>query len=332
VTLATPGAAFPAYARARMPRKPDVDAQALVTLLERVFGTALPVGWSRAPEGISTQVYRLERDREVFYLRVGEDAEQSLVVEAELQRELRRRGASVPEVIFVEPFDPGLGRSVLIMRELAGAPLAPEHASAAEVLRAAGRDLAIVHQLPVQGFGWVRRDQTWPLAGELSSYAELVSSYLPAPWPGRLAQLWPRPQLDALERLVEDERGQPYLHGQLAHGDFDATQVFEQHGRYTGIIDFGDIRGTEPCFDLGHFHLWHGARSPGLLAHLLDGYRERALLPADHLEAIARSALLLGLRQLCRWMAWMGERALDDAQVRARVQRLGELLAERRGG
>jgi hypothetical protein len=29
----------------------------------------------------------------------------------------------------------------------------------------------------------------------------------------------------------------------LAHGDFDMTHIYQEDGRYTGIIDFGEIRG-----------------------------------------------------------------------------------------
>lgn len=43
--------------------------------------------------------------------------------------------------------------------------------------------------------------------------------------------------------------------GYLAHGDFDTTHIYQDNGRYTGIIDFGEIRGADRWYDLGYFHM-----------------------------------------------------------------------------
>jgi Ser/Thr protein kinase RdoA (MazF antagonist) len=303
-------------------RKPDVDASALAAVVARAFGPA-HVDWQRAAEGVSAQVYRLARGDEVFYLRVAESAEANLGVEAALLHELRRLGVSVPEVVFLERNDAALERSVLITTAVPGAPL--ERASMPDVLRAAGRDLAVLNRLPVDGFGWIRRDADWPLAGELAAYDELVVSELPSPWPGPLAALLSNAELDALQALFEAERRRPVA-SLLAHGDFDTTQIFHQDGRYTGLIDFGDIRGADPYFDLGTFHLVHGKRDPDFLPHLLEGYRAASALQLDG-EAILRSAILLGLRQLSRWVErpTMG---VAHPWVVGRARRIGALLEE----
>jgi hypothetical protein len=46
----------------------------------------------------------------------------------------------------------------------------------------------------------------------------------------------------------------------LAHGDFDLTHIFQRNGHYTGIIDFGEIMGSSPFYDLGHFKLHDGSQ------------------------------------------------------------------------
>jgi Ser/Thr protein kinase RdoA (MazF antagonist) len=313
-----------------MERKPDVDSKALAALLTRAFGSAASIACERTPQGVSAQVYRLQRAGEVFYLRVAEAEEQCLAVEAALLVELRKRGVGAPDVVFLEPMDAALRRSVLIMTEIPGTPvsdLARAGGDAGGALRAAGRDLAVLNQLPVQGFGWIRRDQAWPLRAELSTYSDFAVSDLPVDWPGELASLLTSAQLVAIEQVVDDERRQRRSEGLLAHGDFDATQVFQQDGRYTGIIDFGDIRGADPFFDLGTFHLQHGKRRPGLLPHILMGYRDLVELPADHARAIQRSALLLGIRQLSRWIHRPQGLGLDDPVIVGRARRIGELLS-----
>src|SRR5436305_1724519 len=81
-------------------------------------------------------------------------------------------------------------------------------------------------------------------------------------------------------------------HGHLAHGDLDATHIFQHEGGYAGIIDFGEIRGTDPWYDLGHFAMRDGEILPApLLPWLLEGYGSVAPLPDDHPQRIAFASL-----------------------------------------
>lgn len=107
-----------------MTRKPDVDSVALAALVRRAFGTSLPVHVERTPNGVSTQVCRLVRGPEMFYLRIAEEADENLETEAELHRQLLALGVRVPTVMFVEPFDAAIGRSVAITSEVTGVSLA----------------------------------------------------------------------------------------------------------------------------------------------------------------------------------------------------------------
>jgi aminoglycoside phosphotransferase (APT) family kinase protein len=136
------------------------------------------------------------------------------------------------------------------------------------------------------------------------------------------------PVLDTIEAMIERERGRPLARGVLAHGDFDVTAIFCAGGRYTGLIDFGEIRGTEPLFDLAHFHLHDREKIPvALLPALLDGYQRIQRLPADHEQSIRRSAILLGLRQLCRWLGPPRRFPVDHPAVTHRARRINELAA-----
>ena len=79
-----------------------------------------------------------------------------------------------------------------------------------------------------------------------------------------------------LERLISQYDS--YLNSEessLAHGDFDSTHLYQEAGCYTGIIDLGEIRGTDRWYDLGHFHLHEGKQlSMGLEAALVRGYEK----------------------------------------------------------
>lgn len=142
-------------------RKPEVDPVALAALINRAFGNHIPIASERVAEGVSTQVYRLTRGFETFYLRVAEEEQDRLTVDAEVLQRLRQLGVYVAEVVYVEPFDSVLSRSVLITTEVPGQSLAqaPSAEAARAVARAAGRDLALINQVDIQGFGFVRREQ-----------------------------------------------------------------------------------------------------------------------------------------------------------------------------
>ena len=103
-------------------RRPDVDGPALAAILRRVLGPGLRV--ARTPAGVAAQVYRVQAAERVVYVRIAEEDHEDLSVDAALLERLRGEGLQVPPVVHVEPFDQDLGRSVLIMGEIAGEPLA----------------------------------------------------------------------------------------------------------------------------------------------------------------------------------------------------------------
>jgi aminoglycoside phosphotransferase (APT) family kinase protein len=310
-------------------RRPDVDQQALHAMLRPVLGPELTL--ARTPTGVAAQVYRVHAAGRVVYVRIAEDDDEDLSVDAALLEHLQALGLRVPQVVHVEPFDQALGRSVLITGEIVGEPLAGcrDQRAARRVARAAGRELAVVNSVAVQGFGWVQRQPpAWPLRATSSTYAEFVTSYLPDPWPGLLGALLTVAELELLWALVDRERHRDLAGATLAHGDFDTTAIFQRDGAYSGLIDFGEIRGTEPLFDLGHFHLWEHQRTPRpLWDALLAGYGEVDALPAGYEELAGRSATLLGLRQLARWLGPPRNLGPGHPAVTGRVARLRQLLS-----
>lgn len=238
-----------------MVRRPDVDLGAL----RAVVGRDAQI--ERTPEGVSRQVYRVERDGRVEFAVVAEEAGEDLTVEARVLDELRALGVPVPEVVRVGPFE---DRSILVITEVPGEDLGrcTDERAARAVAREAGRHLASINTIAVDGWGWLDRTvSTWPPRGRDGGDAPAV----------------------------------------LAHGDFDCTPIFQRDGRLTGFIDFGELRGAEPSYDLGHFLLHDGETGPfALFDDVVAGYRERA--PVD-LEAVRASGLALGQAQLDRWHA-----------------------------
>ena len=291
-----------------MQRRDGFDLSTIRAVAAKALGTA-DLSVQRTEGGVAGQVYRVVRGGDEFFLRLGDDPVDNLSVDADVHTRLAELGVRVPAVVHVDPLAELVDRSVLITRHIGGVPLiaSTDHAGASDVARAAGRDLALINTVAVHGFGWVRRDQPgteapWPPFGAYRDYASFVVDDLPDPWPGAFGDLFTVDELGRIEAIVDDERNRPIVDASLAHGDFALDHVFHDDGRYTGIIDFGEIRGTEPYFDLG-VYLQSGVHlHPELRDAALDGYFEVTDKPADAMRPIHTAGFMKALRHLGYWL------------------------------
>jgi aminoglycoside phosphotransferase (APT) family kinase protein len=266
----------------------------------------------RVSEGVSTYVYRITSDHETWYLRVLPEEEANFAPEVMVHTQLREMQVKVPEVIYVEPYNDLLQRSVMVTTEIPGRPIGQSQElggeALAEIVREAGRDLARINSLAVEGFGWVKRDAsvTKVLQGEWPTYREFVDEY----WEADLAYL---SSASASYVLLADEIAQlervraiydswlDVEQGYLVHGDFDTTHIYQEYGRYTGIIDFGEIRGADRWYDLAQFYMRDREELPWLLeGALMSGYGEVVALPVDYEQRIHFTGLLTNVRALAR--------------------------------
>lgn len=306
-------------------RAPPPALRQIEALAARVFSGAVPLVVARVPEGVSTYVYRIRRGNETFFLRVLPEWEASFAPEAYAHRLLRGRGVRVPDVTYHEHRNDALGLSVMVTTAIPGRAIA--HDADANAMRAvciaAGRDLARINAVPVAGFGWVRRDRAHvaALEGEEATAAVFLLRDLDAHLACvRDAGLCSAAETAAIAATVA--RHDAYLQSpdaRLAHGDFDATHIFAAGGAYTGIIDFGEMRGAPPLYDLAHFLMEHGALLPAVLA----GYAAVAPLPADVLPRLHLLSLLIRVRALARLV----RQGRDDAHRARTAASIRESLA-----
>jgi aminoglycoside phosphotransferase (APT) family kinase protein len=289
--------------------KPDIDPTNLRLLLDRLFPEAGSVASERMRSGGSTQVYRLDRAGENLYLRFGEEAVDSFSPEAWVMQQLVERGARVPGVVLVEEFAPEVERSVMVTTEVPGEPLqiggmgsdGADHLRR-EVLAAAGRDLALINSLPVAGFGFVNRRRPWtgPLAGSFSVFDEWLLSTTGAPFAAAesfsTSERWRIAEaIDHVKHETDPEQGW------LAHGDFDTSHIFVDASAYTGIIDFGEIRGADRWYDLADFVLHSGGEIEGAaVTSLFTGYSEVRPLAGSDITSIRMRGVVLGIALLKR--------------------------------
>lgn len=300
-------------------------------LLPRLFPYGPRYTVERVTEGVSTFVYRLTDGEHSRYLRVLPEVGSTFAPEVRVHELLRERGVLVPEVLRYEPYVAALGLSAMVTTTIPGQSLARQRLGPASpaILAAAGRDLALINSIEVAGFGWLERRSSQPaaLTADHPSNWAFLTAYLEHDLARLGAEIFDRAEVAALRAIVARHSSWldvPQAH--LAHGDFDLTHIFAYEGRYSGIIDFGEIRGTDPWYDLGHFALRDGERFavPSLPA-LLTGYRSVTPLPTDAAARIAFSSLLIGLRLLARSVEKRGQAHADRSALRA-VRRALTLL------
>ncbi len=289
-----------------MPRTDFFGPRLIDDVARRVFPRFADIVVEPVEEGVSTYVYRIRRAGEIYYLRVLPEEGASFVPEAQAHTLLRSRGARVPDVVYVDACDVALGRSVMVTTEIVGRHVGHcrDRAEARRALAAAARDLVIVNSIPVEGFGWIERygAPVGHLMAEHPTYREFALDHLE----DNLALLGmhalnPRETAAIGEAIERHDSLLDVADARLAHGDFDATHIFQQDGRYTGIIDFGEIRGADLFYDLGHFALHDGETLPfRALPYLLEGYRDVTLLPPDYEQRLHLASLLIGVKALAR--------------------------------
>lgn len=307
----------------QFPHKPD--RLSIVAVVARWFPNR-EIDVSLAETGMSTPVFRVLIDEEVLWVRLGEEPGERRDGEAAAHRRLVADGLPVPEVMRYEAHPPELDRSIMLTAHIRGIPLSDLELDSrdgpiANAAREAGRALAKINRVPVQGFGW---------AFASSEAAIPVAEH-------RTRSSWAGEYREASRVVVESNVLEPEvartLHtdierwaqvpdsttGALAHGDFDTTHVYVDPERlvFTGIIDFGELRGADALYDLGHLWLHEGEQGrPRLFPYILDGYGEVTPLPTDAMEQIRIRSLAIGIRALAiqlgrppsTYRGWLTER------------------------
>ncbi|HEV2066278.1 MAG TPA: aminoglycoside phosphotransferase family protein, partial [Thermomicrobiales bacterium] len=241
----------------------EVPEIAVRALLRRWFPGQDPIS-ERMRSGGSTPVYRVTVDDVVMYLRLAEEPGERRDAEVRVHELLRELGVPLPRVLRFEPDPPELDRSAAPTSVIPGRPIGRHTRIAAfrRIAHAAGQDLAAINAIPVQGYGWVDflRGEDRHLVAEHPIRAAWVLEHLSATEPVIASGCFGASRSAAVDEAMWIWAGLPDAgSSRLAHGDFDATHIYadpETH-TYAGIIDFGEIRGADPLYDLGHVWM-HG--------------------------------------------------------------------------
>ena len=223
-------------------------------------------------------------------------------LDAWVWRTVRRLGVLVPTVLAVDTSRRTFPLDWLLMEEVPGEPLAgwPSDREVADldlddpgiraVLREAGRQLRLMHSVPLAGFGALDARSLaggGQPAGRWSSWAGYVAADLQANLDTAVRQgiLAPAEAAEARSVLAPLAGGLELPQGVLLHGDFIARHLFVTRPgpALAGILDVGALSG-DPAFDVAIADVDHRRLepAPGRYAGLvLEGYRPDARLRED---------------------------------------------------
>jgi aminoglycoside phosphotransferase (APT) family kinase protein len=250
------------------------------------------------PVGESSEVYRISTPQQVSYLRVAPEQTFSWASEVTVYQILHSYGLHVPDVIAFEPAHPDLQRSLLLLTAIPGISLrdSPLAFQSAPVLIAAGRELALLNQIPLAGFGWMNRQLPGnPATGAFAHHRDYVQQQLEQPLHSlRTSTLLTAADVRAIETLLE--RSAPQLtiqQGFLVHGDLSPAHIFHHGAQFTGMID-PDLKVSHPLYDLGHVRVLY----PDVFVHLVTGYETVRRLTEDDQQQIRLWSVIIATRKL----------------------------------
>jgi aminoglycoside phosphotransferase (APT) family kinase protein len=283
-----------------------VSAEQVEAIARHIF-PAQDTQVERVLSGISTYVYRIISECKTYYLRILPDEEASFAPEITVLARLQQKHINIPEVVYFEDYNVILGRPIMVEAEIRGQSLSKSSLSKEvyeRVAREAGRDLACINRLAIEGFGWIKPDQAHPthLRGSHKTYRAFVLEYREADLTYLRGHVLKPQECIRLEHVLK--RYDSWLdieQGYLAHGDLDTTHIFQEQGSYTGIIDFGEVRSTGRWYDLAHFRIRDGAFPSYRLFQALErGYAEIMPFPPEYEQYLRFTSVLINLRALSR--------------------------------
>ncbi|MDQ7021798.1 MAG: aminoglycoside phosphotransferase family protein [Candidatus Dojkabacteria bacterium] len=146
------------------------------------------------------------------------------------------------------------------------------------VLKDAGADLAKLHTISADGFGYVREFGTEgkPIGEDPSySYHLMESLRYKAPFSDKLDvlkkfNLLKEKEIYAIVDFIDSNKKYIEIeHGVLMHGDYSKDHIFYKNNKYSGVIDWDGIGVGTGIYDLAQFSIQNTKKE---LDALLEGY------------------------------------------------------------
>lgn len=249
--------------------------------------------------GISTDIFKLVDEKSELFLRIAPDGE-NMSTEAMIHTLALEAGVSVPKCVYYEDFNKQLGKSFMITNKMPGFPVTSLAENREQIIVSAGKDLAKLHTITVEGFGWldVKTSNCKKIMGSFDSYSQFIFDGVDIL--GRLSFLNEESILsntvcNNIEGFLLQNKDKLSLEqAVLSHSDLSNEHIFFDRDSYTGLIDFGDASAMSRYYDLAKYSL----NEPEDYQFLIEGYTKVESLPDSYEEYIKLESAILTIRTL----------------------------------
>lgn len=296
-------------------------------MLNEILGELSPapvLAKRRIIGGESNEVYAVAlADGDQVIVRISRDPEKHLAQEQWAIRECGQRGVPVPEWLGLwDRSTEDQQLHICIERKVAGVLLSEAHLAPnvlQEIVVQAGEFLSRIHAIPVKGFGYLNgqgEGKFSTAAEEMAEFLEMEAEFQALAQRVDLSQ---RAMSRAWQWVIETERGGQPVEPCLTHNDFCAKHIMVANGAITGIIDFGEVAGSEPLSDFVRWDYYEAERFP--LAWLQAGYTNKQLFDDRFTQRLHVKRLAFSL-----WaMRWYDRRGYAEGVAEARAKFLHDL-------
>ncbi len=241
----------------------------ILALLRRVLQKVESnLKFTKVTNSDSTNVYKIINGKDILYLRIMKDKKEMVSPQVFAHEELLKAGVKVPRFVSWDDDNATLGGSYMIVKEIPGMSLADlkeknreEYDNClADVLEEVGEDIARTTFIETKKYGWIKREKR--KAKELIGEIDFYKDFLFGNFNKKVSDLeklgfetFSENDLDKFKMLTYKYIDE--VEPNLCHGDFNMNHIYVNNGRYSGIIDWGDIRSASNIYDLAHFTAFH---------------------------------------------------------------------------
>jgi aminoglycoside phosphotransferase (APT) family kinase protein len=183
-----------------------------------------------------------------------------------------------------------------------------------------GALLSRIHAVPVKGFGYINgrgEGEFLTPQSEITAFVAMEAEFHAL---AKRIDLSDRAMGRALRWVVDDWRAAQSIVPCLTHNDFSAKHILVANGVIAGIIDFGEVAGSEPLSDLVRWDYYDAARFP--FAWLQEGYADKQVFTVDFTRRLHIKRIAFSL-----WaMRWYDMRGYAEGVADARAKFIRDLM------
>lgn len=280
-----------------------------------------PVKIEKLLKGEANEVYNVTVDNgtEVI-LRISRDAFNPFIAERWAMDESKKYGVPVADVLYVgEEEVESKNIYFCVLSKIEGIPLEEDlrkndDAFMKNILIQTGHFLSLIHNVKTQGYGHIIATEG---KGQQPSFHDYImyrvgnlDKYIAS---GKKYDI-SSSDITQTKELILSHRHLFQDVPILAHGDMGAKHIMVKDDKVTGIIDFGNMRGSFPVHDFVWWDIWKNNKQH--LEWLQEGYDDKTIFEDNYEDKFHTIQLLLGL-ELLWWNDYEGHLSGVDNAKRA---------------